>query len=309
MTRRRSGIALLIALLALLALAGAVTVSFFPAREGQRIGERAARLDLLAGAAELGLWIGIESLTPGLLAAHPDPGVLVQHDTVISAGGWPVRIGVVATQLPGGGAWLASRASVERGAEQRARHLFLVSQRPSFPAGHAMVARVAPDAAPDFVISGTDEGPSGWAGCDPPGPGGSAVLLTQQDETYRRFGRDSLPSLVARATPGAPGGVGGALVVVPPGDTIGPGAGSGVIIAPGPLHLAGPLDFAGVIIALDSLDAAPNVTLHGLLLAGGDSPARLRGPGAIRRSECAVHRAEGALARMIPGQWSWGISY
>lgn len=309
MTRSRAGIALLIALLALVALAGAVTVSFFPAREGQRIGERAARLDLLAGSAELGLWLGVQSLTPSLLAAHPDPGVLVERDTVVRTGGLSVTIGIVATQLPGGSAWLASRASFGNGREQRTRHLLLVPQRPTFPSGHAMVARVAPDAAADFVISGADEAPAGWTGCDPALPGGSALLLSQVDDTYRRYGRDSLPSLIARALPSAPGTVGGSLVVVAPGDTIGPGAGTGVIIAPGPLHLAGPLDFAGVIIALDSLTAAPNVNLHGLLLAAGPAPALLRGPGSLRRSACAVRRAEGALARTIPGQWSWGISY
>lgn len=309
MTRRRRGIALLIALLALLALAGAVTVSFFPAREGQRIGERAARLDLLAGAAELGLWLGVQSLTPDLLAAHPDAGVLFERDTSVDAGGRQVRISIVATQLPGGGAWLATRASFEGGAEQRARHLLLVAQRPSFPSGNAMVARIAPDAAADFIISGADEAPPGWAGCDPPAASGSAMRLTPLDEAYRRFGSDSLPSLVARATAPAPGGVGGPLVVVPPGDSVGPGSGSGVMIAPGPLHLEGPLDFAGVVIALDSLTATPNVNVHGLVLAAGAAPIRLQGPGAIRRSECAVRQAERALARMIPGQWSWGISY
>jgi hypothetical protein len=71
----------------------------------------------------------------------------------------------------------------------------------------------------------------------------------------------------------------------------------------------GPLDFAGVIVALDSLTAGPNVRLAGLLLAAGPAPARLRGPGSLRRSECAVRRAEGALARMVAGPWSWGISY
>lgn len=309
MTRARSGIALLIALLALLALAGAATASFFPAREGQRIGERAARLELLAGGAELGLWVGTRSLTPELLAASQEPGPLLDRDTTLVAGGQRIRVAIRATRLPGGAAWLASRASFAVGTERRARHLVLAGQRPAFPAGHAVVARLAPDASPDFAIDGADEPPAGWSGCGPARPAGSAILLTQVADSFERFGSDSLASLLARAAPAAPGAVGGPLVVLPPGATLGPGAGAGVVIATGPIHLAGPLDFAGVVIALDSLTAAPNVRLHGVLLASGAAPARLQGPGEIRRSECAVHRAEAALERMIAGPWSWGISY
>ncbi|HEY0994421.1 MAG TPA: hypothetical protein VGD77_00385 [Gemmatimonadaceae bacterium] len=309
MRRRRTGIALLIALLTLVALAGAVTASFFPAREGQRIGERAARLELLAGEAELGLWVGLQSLTPELLAAHRDPGVLLDRALDVTAGGRRVHLAMRATRLPGGAAWLASRATFPSGGEQRGRHLVLVEQRPTFPSSAAVVARVAPAADPDFILSGADEPPPGWSGCDPPRPAGDAVLLTQAADAFRRFGNDSLASLLGRAVPPVPGIVGGALVVLPSGATLGPGTGSGVVIATGPVHIAGPLDFAGVIVALDSLTAAPNVNLHGLLLAVGQAPARLEGPGAIRRSECAVRRAEGALAHMTAGPWSWGISY
>ncbi len=307
--RQRSGIALLVALLALIALAGAVTASFFPALEGERIGERAARLELLAAGAELGLASGLQAITPELLAAHPDPGVLMQIDTLLPAAGQGLEVAILATRLPGGAAWLASLAAFPRGGERRARHLVLREQRPNFPSAHAMTARVAPDQSSDFVISGADETPPGWSGCEAALPPETPLSLSQLSDSYRRFGGDSLPSLVARATAPTLGVVGGPIVVLPAGGTLGPGSGSGVVVAPGPVRLVGPLDFAGVVIALDSLTAEPNVQLHGVLLAAGDAPARLEGPGALRRSECAVRRAERALAHMIPGPWSWGISY
>ncbi|MHB1073104.1 MAG: hypothetical protein ACYC3Q_09815 [Gemmatimonadaceae bacterium] len=307
--RPRSGIALIVALLALIALAGAVTASFFPAREGERIGERAARLELLASGAELGLSSGLQSITPGLLAAHPEPGIILQRDTALAAAGQRIEVRILATRVPGGAAWLASRAAFPHGGERRARHLVLREQRPSFPSAHAIIARIAPDQSPDFVISGADEAPPGWSDCDAARPPEAALLLSPLDDSYRRFGGDSLPSLMARAAAPTPGVVGGPIVVLPPGGSLGPGSGSGVVIAPGPLRLVGPLDFAGVVIALDSLATGPNVQLHGVLLAAGDAPVRLQGPGAVRRSECAVRRAERALARMVAGPWSWGISY
>ncbi len=190
----------------------------------------------------------------------------------------------------------------------------------------ALVATAPPGITDSATIEGDDHIPAGWeARCPAPAatkppfvvaPSPFTMLRPSSVADFARRADISAGGTVASPTPvlsplgaclpaagnwGDPSG--GPcfdwlpLIVLQPGSRIIDGMGQGVLIAMGDLELSGEFSFAGVILSLGGVSLTDQATVFGAILATG--PVSLGGEAQVERSVCAVRVALGARQSVV----------
>jgi len=326
------GIALPLAVFALVVVGALVAGAFFVARQEQGLGRNSVKLQQAFAAAEAGAQRTVADWNTDLF------NVLVAGETAsiggsLGAAGWyRGTVRRLNAQL------FLVRAEGFSGDSTARQHVgLLVRLRPleiSLPA--ALAIQSPTWAGGPSRVDGTDTPPPGWD-CDPLGPSVPGVLAGAADSLLTTFGDVSFDGLAALATKTL---AGGRLLVEPalmgatcdraesgnwgsPLDPAGPcggyfpliwsegpltltgGTGQGVLVVNGDLEVGGGFQFAGPVIVRGILriSGAGGQFWGGVVAANADlDPNAVLGNAVISYSRCALSRAltagaAGALLR------------
>ncbi len=284
---RRRGVALLLALVALVVAGTFLVAGFYAARQTEvadRVAVRTAQVDGandLAAAAVLTTWDSAARFRQavGFTLFVPAP-VFVP---AVQSGAWITRVSPTAYL-----ATLRSSDTADSSIARRASWLLRVDA-PRWPSAAALIA--SGDVRALGVLQILPPGPPEWPTCGPvPGgwvpiavpPGRTAPGPYVQwapagaDSTFHTFGGVSLQALSQRATVRLLAGSSvqgpfGAVTVAPGDLELTGGSGRGLLVVEGRLRVSGPLFFRGVVVALGGLEVTgPGAFVEGLVLVGGD---------------------------------------
>jgi hypothetical protein len=234
--RNERGIALAIAIFALVVVGALVAGAFFAGSQEQRLAENAKRVTQSFGIAEAGMAEQVRQWDPVLFNQQPvyplDSAVVVQTTAPSrtgSYGGFVYKLNenMYLTDIRGSDS--ASRTGRVRGSGARQRLGMLTRVRPlEIDIQASLTTQGDVEVRGNAEVNGADQTPTGWLGCDPPGDSMAAVRTNSSgdvstsgngevfgdvdqdplvaDSTFRVFGDITFNDLVARAQVTLPGG-------------------------------------------------------------------------------------------------------
>jgi hypothetical protein len=247
MAQRRSGIraledqrgmALALAIFAIVVVGALVSAAFFAANQEQRIGENTRRLDQSFGVAEYGIANKMLTWQPDSLnvqlPTYPEDSARIAPTTTAGGrgtyGGWVLKLNDQLFMLDVVGTDTMSRAGRVFGGGARQRIGLITRLRPlQVDVQASLTTQGSVTLQGNAQVNGTDMNPTGWASCGATGPaqagvrtdggtvttGGNAVVIgdplvkndtSLSDSTFTQFGDMSWSDLVASATIKLPSG-------------------------------------------------------------------------------------------------------
>lgn len=234
--RRERGIALPIAIFALVVIGALVAGAFFAGNQEQRLAQNAKRVAQSFGVAEVGLSEVVRNWDPvayNQILTYPLDSARVNRTTTPartgSFNGYVYKLNSNVFLADISGADTASLTGRIAGGGARQRLGLLTRIRPLLVDIQASLTTQGDvDVRGNAEVNGTDQNPTGWANCDAPGPQMAAVRTTpganvttsgngdivgpvNQDATvgpatFNQFGDVSFNDLVSRAQITLPGG-------------------------------------------------------------------------------------------------------
>lgn len=234
--RNERGIALAIAIFALVVVGALVAGAFFAGTQEQRLADNAKRVTQSFGIAEAGVAEQVRLWDPVWFNQQPvyplDSAVVTQTaapSRTGSYGGFVYKLNdnLYLTDIRGSDS--ASRTGRVSGSGARQRLGLLTRIRPlEIDIQASLTTQGNVDVRGNAEVNGADQTPTGWLGCDPPGDSMAAVRTdaggavntsgngevigdvdqdpTVIDETFTVFGDVTFEDLVARAQVTLPGG-------------------------------------------------------------------------------------------------------
>lgn len=228
--RNERGIALAIAIFALVVVGALVAAAFFAGSQEQRLAENAKRVTQSFGIAEAGVAEQVRLWDPVL---YNQQRVYPLDSAVVAQTGAPARTGsyggyvyklndnLFLTDIRGSDS--ASRTGRVRGSGARQRLGLLTRIRPlDIDIQASLTTQGDVTVRGNAEVNGADQTPTGWMACDPPGDSMAAVRTTSSgdvsttgngevvgdvnqdpdvdDETFTVFGDITFEHLVSRAT-------------------------------------------------------------------------------------------------------------
>jgi hypothetical protein len=228
--RDERGMALAVAIFALVVVGAMIAGAFFAGTQEQRVGENQRRLQQSFGVAEAGVQERIMTWDPTLLnrrAQYPADSVVIGPDAVApggtgSYGGYSYRLGPNIFLIDVTGRDTRSAAGAVAGGGGARQRIGMIARIAPVEFGikASLTTQGAVSVGGNATISGADQNP--WASCDPPGPpqagvrdqGGSVGTTgagtvtgsppvvndpTIADSTFTKFGGATYASLASRA--------------------------------------------------------------------------------------------------------------
>ncbi len=235
--RNERGIALPIAIFALVIVGALVAAAFFAGNQELRLAENSKRVTESFGVAEAGIAELVRTWDPvayNQIPTYPAAQATVPMTTAPSRTGsysgsvYKLNDNIFLMDISGSDT-ASRRAAAFRTAGARQRIGLLTRIRPlAIDIQASLTTQGDAEVRGNSVVNGTDQTPTGWTSCDPPGPPRTAVRTTTSgdvttsgngevigpvhqdenlnDETFTQYGDVSFEDLVARAQIVLPGG-------------------------------------------------------------------------------------------------------
>jgi len=240
--RDERGMALAVAIFALVVVGALVAGAFFAGTQEQRVGENQRRVQSSFGVAEAGAQERVLSWDPGLMNKRalycPCPGgdsVEIPNAPTLggsgSYGGWSYKLGPNLFLIDVTGRDRASAAGAIAGGGGARQRIGLITRIAPVDFGiHAsLTTQGSTNLGGNAVVSGADQNPTGWTSCDVPGPmqpgirdqggqvstNGNGTVFgdprvvndpTIGENTFTQFGGTTYAELAARANVTLPAG-------------------------------------------------------------------------------------------------------
>ena len=236
--RDERGMALAVAIFALVVVGALVAGAFFAGNQEQRVGENTRRLEQSFGVAEYGIANKMLTWQPDSLnlqlPTYPADSSKIANTTTANGrgtyGGWIYKLNNDLFLLDVVGADTLSRAGRVFGGGARQRIGLITRLKPlEVDIKASLTTQGSVNLQGNAQVDGNDASPTGWTSCDAPGTsqagirtdggsvttGGNAVVSgsppvqndpTLNDSTFTQFGDLSWSDLVASATITLPGG-------------------------------------------------------------------------------------------------------
>ena len=230
--RDERGMALAVAIFALVVVGALVAGAFFAGTQEQRVGENQRRVQASFGVAEAGAQERVMTCDPATMnrrAVYPLDSVAINSQQAPGGtgtfGGYSYKLGpnIFLIDVTGRDARSQS-GSIAGGGGARQRIGMITRIAPvEFGIRASLTTQGSVSVGGNAVISGADQNPLGWTSCDPPGPsqagvrdrggtvstGGSGTVTgtppvvndpTIADSSFTTFGGATYTQLAARAT-------------------------------------------------------------------------------------------------------------
>ena len=237
--RDERGMALAVAIFALVVVGALVAGAFFAGTQEQRVGENQRRVQTSFGVAEAGAQERVLAWDPGTMnrrPQYPADSVVIGPDTPApngtgTYGGYSYKVGPNLFLIDVTGRDRASAAGAIAGGGGARQRIGMITRIAPVDFGiHAsLTTQGIVSMSGNTNINGADQIPAGWTGCDPPGPaqagirdnggnvtetGNAAVVGTPPvvndptvtNNTFTAFGGATYAQLAARATITIPAG-------------------------------------------------------------------------------------------------------
>lgn len=236
--RDERGMALAVAIFALVVIGAMVAGAFFSGTQEQRVGENQRRVQTSFGVAEAGMQERVISWIPGDMnkrPVYPADSVVIPTTTTASGtgtfGGYSYKMGPNIFLIDVTGRDRATATGAIAGGSGARQRLGMITRIAPVEFGiHAsLTTQGGVSIGGNAQVNGADQNPTGWTNCDPPGPaqpgvrdnGGSVSTNgngnvigsppvvndpTIQDSTFTTFGGATFAQLAARASIVIPGG-------------------------------------------------------------------------------------------------------
>jgi hypothetical protein len=236
--RDERGMALAIAIFALVVVGALVAGSFFAGTQEQRVGENQRRVQTAFGVAEAGAQERVISWDPGTMNKrphYPADSVAIASSNAPGGtgtfGGYSYKVGPNVFLIDVTGRDRASQAGgIAGGGGARQRIGMIARIAPiEFGIRASLTTQGGVSVGGNAVVSGADQNPTGWANCEAAGPaqagvrdnggtvstGGSGTVTgnpavvndpTIRDSTFTTFGGSTYAQLAARANVTVGGG-------------------------------------------------------------------------------------------------------
>jgi hypothetical protein len=236
--RDERGMALAVAIFALVVVGALVAGAFFAGTQEQRVGENQRRVQTSFGVAEAGAQERVLTWDPQTMnkrAQYPADSVVIPNAPAPggsgSYGGYSYKVGPNLFLIDVTGRDRASAAgAIAGGGGARQRIGMLTRIAPvDFGIHASLTTQGSTTLSGNANVNGTDQNPTGWASCDPPGPpqpgirdqggnvseSGNGTVLgnppvvndpTINNNTFTTFGGATYAQLAARATVTLPAG-------------------------------------------------------------------------------------------------------
>src|SRR6266699_3234489 len=231
--RDERGMALAVAIFALVVVGALVAGAFFAGTQEQRVGENQRRVFTSFGVAEAGAQERVMTWDPVLMnkrAQYPPDSVVITNQSAPngtgSYGGYSYKLGPNLFLIDVTGRDRASAAGVIAGGGGARQRLGLITRIAPVDFGirASLTTQGSTSLSGNASVNGADSVPTGWANCDPPGPGqvgirdqggnvtetgngsvtGNPVAVvndpTINNNTFTTFGGATFAQLAARAT-------------------------------------------------------------------------------------------------------------
>jgi len=237
--RDERGMALAVAIFALVVVGALVAGAFFAGTQEQRVGENQRRVQTSFGVAEAGAQERVLSWDPGTMnkrASYPTDSVVIGPNAPApggtgSYGGYSYKMGPNIFLIDVTGRDRASAAGAIAGGGGARQRIGMIARIAPIDFGikASLTTQGAVSVGGNANINGADQNPGGWASCDPPGPpqagvrdqggqvtstGNGTVLGTPpivndpsiNSSTFTTFGGATYAQLAARANVVIPAG-------------------------------------------------------------------------------------------------------
>ncbi len=237
--RDERGMALAVAIFALVVVGALVAGAFFAGTQEQRVGENQRRVFTSFGVAEAGAQERVMSWDPATMnkrKSYPQDSVVIANQPTPSGtgsyGGYSYKLGSNLFLIDVTGRDRASAAGVIAGGGGARQRIGMITRIAPIDFGiHAsLTTQGSTNLAGNASVNGADSIPQGWTSCDPPGPGqpgirdqggnvtesgngsvtGNPVPVVNDpsinNNTFETFGGATYTQLAARATITLPGG-------------------------------------------------------------------------------------------------------
>lgn len=229
--RDERGMALAVAIFALVVVGALVAGAFFAGTQEQRVGENQRRVQASFGVAEAGAQERVMTWDPATMnrrATYPADSVVIATASAPSGtgtyGGYSYKVGpnIFLIDVTGRDARTQS-GSITGGGGARQRIGMITRIAPvEFGIRASLTTQGGVSVSGNAQVNGVDQNPTGWTSCDPPGPsqagirdnggtvttGGNGTVVgtppvvndpTIRDSTFTTFGGATFASLAARA--------------------------------------------------------------------------------------------------------------
>jgi hypothetical protein len=315
--RDERGMALAVAIFALVVVGALVTGAFFAGTQEQRVGENQRRVQTSFGVAEAGTQERVLSWDPATMnkrASYPGDSVVIGPNAAApngtgSYGGYSYKMGSNVFLIDVTGRDRTSAAGAIAGGGGARQRLGMITRIAPVDFGiHAsLTTQGSTSLSGNATVNGSDQVPTGWTSCDPPGtaqPGvrdqggnvsesgngtvtGNPPVVNDpsiNNATFTTFGGATYAQLAARATITLPGGnyqtqpvVNGGVcdktVLTNWGDGMNPGAACGNYFPI--IHIAGSATLNGVqgqgVLLVDTdLNVQGSFQFFGIVIIQGD---------------------------------------
>lgn len=179
MLRDERGMALAVAIFALVVVGALVAGAFFAGTQEQRVGENQRRVQQSFGVAEAGAQERVMSWQPAQMnkrPTYPQDSVVIANTTAPggtgSYGGYSYKLGSNIFLIDVTGRDRASAGGVIAGGGGARQRIGLITRIAPVDFGiHAsLTTQGGVDLSGNADVNGSDQIPTGWANCDPPGP-------------------------------------------------------------------------------------------------------------------------------------------
>lgn len=321
------GIALPLAVFALVMVGALVSGAFFIGRQEQTVGRNSVKLQQAFAVAEAGAHSAVANWSTEVYNALATGGTTTIGGSMGTNGWYRGEVRRLNDQL-----FLVRSEGFSRDSTARQQVGLLVRLRPiEITLAAALETRGDLELGGSATIDGTDTAPAGWT-CPPAGPPIPRIRIADPDSAVAGFGDVAFEDLEALATKVLPGGTmplspavaGAACDRAPAGNwgspltpagpcgnyfpviwvdgslTLNGGQGQGILLVDGDLRLQGGVEFYGPVIVRGRISStgAGGRVVGGVLAANSSlEPNTLLGDTDIRYSSCALSRTLQASAR------------
>jgi hypothetical protein len=183
--RDERGMALAVAIFAMVVVGAMIAGAFFAGTQEQRVGENQRRVQTSFGVAEAGTQERIMTWDPGTMnqrKAYPEDSVVIGPNAPTPSrtgtyGGYSYKLGqnIFLIDVTGRDAASATGAiSGGGGARQRVGMIARIAPV-EFGIKASLTTQGAVAVSGNANVNGADQNPTGWASCDPPGPAQAGV--------------------------------------------------------------------------------------------------------------------------------------